>query len=239
MDLQKFIEDNSDGGEHGKHHIYWVPVKFFNDLPIQKWKFNRPPDRERVDEIHQYILKEKRVDGIIYLASVNGKLICYESNHRREALKGIEEIDPILVDIMWDTTDDKVKQEFIRLNKAVSVPDLFVGDDSQVDVEELLRIRNDFCRHFKELKSPAKNPHVPNFNPDALLDEFHRVMKENRIGAPELLCRLMRLNDDMSRRDRSKLSPKVIEKCEKYGLWLFAWSKVLNSNELSYPVTKY
>jgi hypothetical protein len=234
--MQKYIEDKVSGGEHGKHHIYWVPVNLFNELPIQKWKFNRPPDQERVDEIHQYILKEKRVDGLIYLACIKNKLVCYESNHRREALRGITDIDEILVDIIWNATDDMVKEEFRRLNKAVSVPDLFVSDDAHMDLDEILKIRNDFCAKFKDLKSPAKNPHRPSFNSDLLLDEFTKVMKENKIGTQELWDRLMRLNDDMSRRDRKKLTPKVIEKCQESGLWLFAWSKSLNSNELAFPV---
>lgn len=235
--MQEIIEKNAESsGEHGKHHIYWIPVKAFNELPIQKWKFNRPPDQERVDEIRQHLLKEKRVDGLIYLASINGKLVCYESNHRREALKGLDDVEPILTDVIWNTTDEFVKEEFRRLNKAVSVPDLFVSEDSHMDVEEILKIRNDFCERFKDLKSPAKNPQRPSFNSDLLLDEFTKVMKENKISAEELWARLMRLNDDMSRRDRSKLKPKVVEKCQGAGLWLFAWSKSLNSNELSFPV---
>jgi hypothetical protein len=35
------------------------------------------------------------------------------------------------------------------------------------------------------------------------------------------------LNLEMSLRDRKKLSPKVIQKCEESGLWLFAWSSKL------------
>jgi hypothetical protein len=64
------------------------------------------------------------------------------------------------------------------------------------------------------------------------MDEFYRVMKENRIGIEELMERLTRLNRGMSQRDRRRLSPKVIAKCEASGLWLFAWSATLNVKEL-------
>jgi hypothetical protein len=36
----------------------------------------------------------------------------------------------------------------------------------------------------------------------------------------------------MAGRDKSKLAQKVIDKCEKSGLWLFAWSSKLNASEL-------
>jgi hypothetical protein len=65
-----------------------------------------------------------------------------------------------------------------------------------------------------------------------VIDEFYRIMKENRIGIDELVTRLQRLNKEMTERDKGKLPQKVIDKCEKSGLWLFAWSSKLNAHEL-------
>jgi hypothetical protein len=61
--------------------------------------YNRPPDKDRVAEIHDFMNQSKRMDGMLYVACVNKELVCYESNHRREALIGIEGMNPILVDI--------------------------------------------------------------------------------------------------------------------------------------------
>jgi hypothetical protein len=36
----------------------------------------------------------------------------------------------------------------------------------------------------------------------------------------------------MAEADKSKLSAKVVEKCEKSGLWLFAWSARINEKDL-------
>jgi hypothetical protein len=178
------------------------------------------------------MLESKRVDGMIYLACVDKELVCYESNHRREALEGLTDVQSILVDILWDATDEMVKAEFLRLNKAVSVPELYVGDDSAIDVGELIRMRDAFCEKYKTLKVTTGRPNAPNFNSDMVMNEFHRVMKENKIGPAELWIRLGNLNDKMAQRDKKKLSAKVIEKCEKSGLWLFAWSRVLDAKEL-------
>ena len=232
--LQKFLSDDKVWRySHGSHQICIIPLDIFNGLPIKRWKHNRPPDKERVQEIHDYMMGSKRVDGIIYLACVDKELVCYESNHRREALNGLTDVHHILVDIIWDATDEMVKAEFLRLNKAVSVPELYVGDDATIDVGDLIRMRDAFCEKYKLLKVSTGRPNAPNFNPDMVLNEFHRVMKENKIGPTELWNRLIALNNSMALRDRKKLSVKVIEKCERSGLWLFAWSRVLDAKELA------
>jgi hypothetical protein len=57
-------------------------------------------------------------------------------------------------------------------------------------------------------------------------------MKENQIGIKEFVDRLQLLNTEMAGRDKTNLNEKVIAKCEKSGLWLFAWSSKLNASEL-------
>ena len=213
--------------------MYWIPVEKFNALPITMWKHNRPPDVERIAEIHAYMSVSKRADGMIYIACVNNQLVCYESNHRREALKGLTDMADILVDVMWNVTDDIVTQEFLRLNKAVSVPELFMAPDA--NAMRIADVRNAvdlFCKNFPTMRSSTGRPQRPNFNRDGLTDEFYRIITENQIGVDELGDRLMRLNREMSHRDRKKLSEKVIAKCEASGLWLFAWSASLNAKEL-------
>lgn len=232
---QDFLKDKATGGQHGTHYIYWVPIDVFNQLSIDRWKFNRPPDEQRIKEIHEYMKTSKRVDGMIYLACINNKIVCYEANHRREALKGIEGMNHILVDMIWNATDDVIKEEFTRLNKAISVPELYfeeIGPETEVIFGGLKEAVDLFCDNYKDMKVGSKHPQRPNFTRDGILDEFYRVMKENRIGIQELQKRLLKLNNEMANRDKSKLSEKVIQKCQKNGLWLFAWSSKLNSDEL-------
>ena len=229
---QKFLAENCSGTVQNNHYTYWVPQSIFNELPIKRWKHNRPPDNDRVAEIHEFMNQTKRMDGMLYVACVNKELVCYESNHRREALIGIEGMNPILVDILWDATDEMVKGEFLRLNKAVSVPELYVSEDTSVDPSELIQLRDKFCETYKLLKVTTGRPNAPNFNSDMVMNEFLRVMKENKLSSSEFWIRLMRLNTQMASRDRKKLTLKIIEKCERSGLWLFAWSRVLDGKEL-------
>ena len=144
--LQKFLSDDRVWRySHGFHQICIIPLDIFNGLPIKRWKHNRPPDKERVQEIHNYMIESKRVDGMIYLACVDKELVCYESNHRREALEGLTDVQSILVDILWDATDEMVKTEFLRLNKAVSVPELYITDEPVADMDSILSARKVFC----------------------------------------------------------------------------------------------
>jgi hypothetical protein len=233
--IQKFLKDNATGGPHGTHEVYWVPVKIFNDLPITPWKHNRPSDPERVVEIREFMKESKRVDGLIYLACINHHLVCYESNHRREALREGMPTDmaQILVDVMWDATDDTVKSEFFRLNKAVSVPDLFVDTSSADSVSSVLAAVDVFCAKYPRLRSPSGRCQRPNYNRDNLTQEFVRLMKELHIPAEELLARLERLNARMSQFPTHRLSDSVVAKCRSSGLWLFAGSPVLNAKDLA------
>jgi len=231
--LKSFLKNTSVGGVHGTHDIYWIPIKVFNQLPIKMWKHNRPTDKERVTEIHEYMKVSKRMDGIIYLAYLDGELVCYESNHRREALKGIDEVNDILVDIMWNTTDQRIKEEFVRLNKAISVPDLYVENPTEITLEEIKTAVDAFAEKYKKLRVSSSRPQRPNFTRDMLFDEFYRVMKENGLTVQQLMERLDALNKYMSLKDKTKLSEKVIKKCEESGCWLFAWSSKLNGNDLN------
>jgi hypothetical protein len=224
------------GGPHGNgHYVLWISPKVFNDLPIKMWKYNRPPDEDRVKEIRAYMETSNRMDGIVYLACLDDELVCYESNHRRQALKQMDDVtnmSHILVDVLENATHEKIRNEFNRLNKAVSVPEIYVVNEPEISVEDLNDLVKSFCKNYAFCKVNTNHPQRPHFNRDMVADEFYRVMKENHIGVDEFVRRLTELNRRMSFRDKAKLTPKIIEKCQRSGLWLFAWSSKLNAKEL-------
>lgn len=216
----------------GDHTVYWMSAAVFAQLPIRRWKHNRPPDEARVAEIRQWIETSKRVDGIIYLAWINDELVCYESNHRREAIKGVDGVHNILVDMMWTATDTSLKEEFIRLNKAISVPELFVTDQAEVRVEDLLQYVDGFCRNYAALKSNSSRPHRPGFNRDTFMEDVYQLVKESGLGLDEIMRRIGALNRNLRARDTSKLSKTIVDKCERSGLWLFAWKPRLTVSDI-------
>jgi hypothetical protein len=232
--LDAYLRANGATGiQHGENHQIWcIPFKLFNTLPIKKWKFNRDPDPERVAEIQTHIKTSNRVDGVIQLAVVNNEMVCYESNHRREALKGVDECADILVDIMWQATDDILKEEFFRLNKAVSVAELYLAKEPIASTVDLIAARDAFCKKYAALKSTSQNPHRPAFNPESILNDLLDITTKNQLTVDDAMTKIDALNEKMSHRDRKKLRPAVIEKCEKSGLWLFAWDRHINPREV-------
>lgn len=230
---KEILSTKATGGQHGNnHYVYWVPVDIFNSLDISRWKFNRPPDIARIESIREELKTLKRIDGIIYLGYVNNQLVCYEGNHRREALlKAPSGMSLILVDIIWDTTDDVIKEEFLRLNKSVSVPELYKDPDEKRR-EELVAIRDRFVKRYKSYKSTSPQPNRPNLNPDNFLSQLDRIMREAELSAEELEKRLDEVNMKYKMKEKSpKMSETIIKKCTEGGLWLFSESSELLLND--------
>jgi hypothetical protein len=206
-------------------------MNVYKTLDVRQWKYNRPPDMSRIPEIHNWMKQFHRMDGVLNLAYIqNEGLVCFEGNHRRLALEGLD--IPVLLDIVWDATHDSVKHEFQRLNKSVSVPDLYVVENDatlRVEIEEAV---NTFRKKYATHESSSGRPIRPNFNRDKLTDEFTRLQKELRIPVCELVERLEKLNEKYKAKDRTKLSLNVQVKCNMSDLWLFAWSTSIPTNEL-------
>ena len=232
--LQTLLAKES-GNAHGSHYVVWVPLNTFNNLPIAPWKFNRPPDTGRVEEIRSSMRETKRMDGIIYLACIENQLVCYESNHRRLALKeGMPEPMPaILVDILWDATDERIVEEFKRLNKAISVPDLYVDPTAGEPASVVIAAVEAFCAKYPGLRSPSGRPNRPNYNRDILTQNLIQLTKELHVGIEELMRRLEARNAVLAGSDSSRLKPAVAEKCRASGLWLFAVSGTLHAKDLA------
>lgn len=212
-------------------NIYAIPMEKFKTLDVKQWKFNRPPDFTRIPEIRDWMSQFRRMDGLLNLAYISGEgLVCFEGNHRRLALEGLD--IPVLVDIVWNATDETINHEFRRLNKAVSVPDLYVADTSaslRVELEDAVA---EFRKRYSSMESNSGRPQRPNYNRDKLTDEFTRLHKEVMIPVDELMTRIYALNDTYASKDKSKLTEKIRQKCEASGLWLFAWSSSISAKDL-------
>jgi hypothetical protein len=213
-------------------NVYALPPNVFKTLDISQWKFNRPPDMTRISEIQSWMREFNRMDGVLNLAYISKEgLVCFEGNHRRLALEGLN--IPVLVDIVWDATHEIVKHEFQRLNKSISVPDLYVVENDatlRVQIEEAVAT---FRKKYPTHESNSGRPCRPNFNRDKLTDEITRLQKELQIPVSDLMERLDKLNETYkTTKDRSKLTVNVQVKCELSDLWLFAWSSAICTTEL-------
>lgn len=125
------------------------------------WYRNRNPDTDRVFQIMKSIEQEGEPDNRIYLAWIKGgygncKLMCFDGNHRREALIRLYRMKGftcwIDLDILMQVEDIEVVQAFRRINMGVSVPDVYVEDmeyETRIDVP-LQKTTVHTCEQFIE-----------------------------------------------------------------------------------------
>jgi hypothetical protein len=212
-------------------NVYALPMNVFKNLDIKMWKFNRPPDTTRISEINEAMKKNNRMDGLINLAFIPHEgLVCYEGNHRRLALEGNN--FPVFIDVLWDVTDERVTEEFRRLNKSVSVPELYISETDATIKVEIEQLVSEFRKKFPDHVSSSARPIRPNFNRDKFTDEISRIQKELMIPVSQISSKLYALNERLASQDKTKLTDSIKKKCEKSGFWLFAWSTTIPTKEL-------
>lgn len=240
--IKDFIARNAvkthDSGDHAMYVMKSDDIIALTaDGTLKLWSCNRPVDEVRVEEIRDYIMKTGHVDGTIRLAYVKGEgFVCYESNHRRMALiPGI----PVLVDILWDVEQGRIIEEFIHINRAVSVPELYTSVDMDATAKEKIveYVKDMASFKYKAFVSTSARPNRPQFNRDTLVQDITRIWKD--IGCPvdTLLRAITTLNEKYKDAefgmDHSKIkSSKIVEKCTKGGLWLFAFDTSLNKTHI-------
>ena len=224
--IREFLKLHQVGGTT----VYAIPPDVFGKLDVKTWKYNRPPSDERVSEIRKWNEQFGRMDGVLNLAYIPHEgLVCFEGNHRRLALQGLN--ITVLADILWDVTDEIVMHEFRRINKSVSVPDLYVAETETSLKVEIENIVQSFRKKYPTHETTSSRPQRPNFNRDVLTDQILRIQSETGITIKELIVRLEELNKEYANQSKTKLSQKIIEKCEASGLWLFAWNSALSPKD--------
>lgn len=208
-------------GEH--HHIFGQLILtkqngeqlFLSDLSLYAlknvitWKFNRPPEQKRISDIKESILNQKDVDGIIYVAEITNldksiQYVCYDGNHRREALLSLPDNYPVLIQVMWDASYDDIKKKFIELNKANPVPELYTEETT--DEAELDKIRvfaydliGRLIRKWPRLLTTNKNARKPNFNRDNLFDKLSKYRNLYLTSIDSLFEKITETNEKISK----------------------------------------
>jgi hypothetical protein len=216
----------------GSSNVYYISSNIFHQLDVKTWRYNRPPSDERIAEIREWNAEFGRMDGVINMAYIPGYgLVCFEGNHRRLAAQGLS--IQVLANILWDVTDEIVMHEFRRINKSVSVPDLYVAETEAALKMQIEDAVNTFRKKYPTHETSSGRPQRPNFNRDGLIDQITRIHRETRVPVSEIERRMYVINSQYTEQHKSQLSQKVVDKCEVSGLWLFAWSSALSAKDFA------
>jgi len=169
------------------------------------WYRNRYPDTDRVNDIMKSIEVEGEPDNRVYLAWIKGisKLMCFDGNHRREALIRLYHLKGftcwIDLDILMNVEDMDVVNAFRRINLGVSVPDVYIeANDMEVDkpLEQTLVYQcEEFIEEFKNKwkyvivdKNKTRAPYCTKNNfIDLILPYFEKNKNEKLMDALNII----------------------------------------------------
>jgi hypothetical protein len=226
----------------GDHTGYLVRSDVLSAF-VTKWRGNRDPDPDRVAEIREYAANHPFVP-VISVAWLDGKLQCYDGNHRREAFAQMS--SPVVLDVLACPNGERdVVREFLSLNKTVPVSEVHLercgGGSEQtqknLQLEEILQLVRTYEAKYKAFRSTSHRCIAPNFNRDRFTDNILAILRATGSSVREVAIALERLNElynhrvkesdrdhpiAVANRSLPPLSKRIMEKCERGGgLWLF------------------
>ena len=236
--------------KEANHKItYKLSIQVFNQLEVKPWSRQRPVDITRVEEITKSIHENKDIDGMLLMAwHPKEKLIVYDGQHRWKAISQLPKDCSywVIVEILWNATEEQIYNEFVRVNKSVPVSDLytspFVEKEARHDIEEFVK---ELVEEYRPFVSASRKPQRPNFNRDVVTDELFTLWKDHfsEVEFPSLKRAILDVNTEyhtnpMSTARTAKLSENAKQKCNLYGFWLFAETGRLDPRHLEAKLTR-
>lgn len=205
---------------------------------VHLWKHNRPPDRTRVSEMVTHLKESNVCDGQILLAVINGECVCYDGAHRLYAIREYFPKGGVQVRILYDSSEEEVRKEFIRINKSVPVPSLYFSDNEIV--QRLTRIVHNVARgvagNYPHFVSTSRKPQRPNFNRDHFTEELGEILRET-LSSQDIMELteemiggwLTNVNDTLKTSSLRGVSQRIKDKCRQHNFYIFAgdWKKII------------
>ena len=214
---------------------YSLPLFVLKELGITRWSRQRPPAPERVEEIAAWIREHNDIVGTISLAwHPTERLVCYDGQHRLQALFQQENVDmTVLVEIMWDATELSIMEAFQTINRAVPVSELYTDPhDVLHSVKgEIADYVTSLATTYKPFLSTSAKPCRPNFNRDALGEALYHLWRDDlqeAVPFQRIIGALTRLNEMYDKEEhsiprfRTRKFPAIHKKCSAHQFWLFA-----------------
>lgn len=210
--------------EQGNHTGFVIAFKHLKPL-CKKWSKNRDPDMSRVKDMTAY---GGYIPKLIHLAELPDEgLVCYDGNHRREHMNTLEDQNTLcIVDIMFNASSDDIYQAFQAINKAVDVPEIYLGDFMNIK-DDVLDLVKKYETTYKSFVSKSAKCRSPNFNRDVLTENITDIYKylNGSKTIAEIGELLNTLNNEYSKnkmcKNHTKYPDAIVEKCKKHNLWLF------------------
>lgn len=230
----------------GEHYAsFLIEWRHISGL-IKNWSHNRPHDQKRVEEMELFYMNGGRVPFYLFVAELKTEgLVCYDGNHRRNLLLSLNDGSlNVIIDVMFDATEDKIHKALESLNKSVPLPSLYI-DKSLIKVKpDILRLVKKYEDRYPKLKSESSNCHRPHFNRDTFCEDIgkiylyykNNITPNSELSVLEIEKVLQHLNLGYKNQKygciHKDISDKILQKCEVNGLWLFIKDRNVTINDI-------
>lgn len=224
---------------NNKHRTYVCRWLVISPL-IKRWSKNRECDQKRVQELLEYHKKGGYIPKLIHIANLKEGLICYDGNHRREMFDLLEDKNfNVIVDVIFDAKEKDVYTSFENINKSVQLPSIYLGSNIATDIQDQIKeLVRKYELRYPKLLSPSSRCAKPNFNRDSFTENIFDVYKyfEEEISIEDISTLFQKLNVSYSKgmycKDHSLIKSTILDKCRKYGLWLFIEGRTISFEHL-------
>lgn len=216
----------------------------------KRWKYNRPPDEIRVNEIVEYINRGHSLDWLIHFIysnnftySDNGgemsKLEVYDGLHRMTALSNyISQYEIthdnecplrdtiILVSIRINPTLGEIVDAFQLINKSIPIPELYVDVIDSVKNDIVESVVEKWTKNYKHHFKSSLRTNIPNVNKDCFIDIVSKIYDHYKIkDKKKLEHRLNKINkfimENIETLPNYPFSKKTLDKCKDSGCYMF------------------
>lgn len=201
----------------------------------ESWKYNRNLNSDKINEIKLIIKKKLILDTVLHFFYTDdtSKLICFDGNHRREALILLNKIESINIKVCCyiyknvnpNDIDKEIIEKFKIINQMTPIPDIYSDildnlqdNNLQVKVIIIEELFQEYKTKFKQCYSIKSKCKRPNFNDTTFKDLCN---KYNFNTKEKLIKYLIELNESNKIKKISEVSENIKLKCKAYDFYLF------------------
>ena len=216
---------------------------------VINWKYNRPADIIRCNEIAESIYtKKSEVDWLIYMTYENDVFHIIDGIHRFHALqiikrennKPLDHLTPtifesnnnaewlytkhLIISLRFNMSTGQTIDLFQSLNKSNPVPDLYMFDTDQQKRMAIETNVQEWVTSFRVHFTATKNPNIPNMNRDRFIEILDFVYSKYKLtNSTEYLLseKLYELNTRLKHTPPKNISENALDKCKKTGCFIF------------------
>ena len=210
------------------------------------WKYNRPVDEKRCDDIAKNIFSSKYVMDTMLYFNLNKNIKYFEiidGIHRYHSWKIIQNYNntpanfenntnwfynsSVLINIRVNDTDDNIIQLFKNINNSNPIPELYIRNRDNDKTELIELIIKDYHYKYNQHFSPSNKPNKPNTNKDQFTNLLSGIYDKHQLTYEThsaLRRKLEELNTVVKTLSIDNDTEQIKNKCSNTGMWLFTCS---------------